>query len=542
MTATPNTNPDTEMNPSCLQDQSGTIALLSDPSTYRSGTESAPDVVDLIETHGAMVFLAGDHAYKIKKAVAFPFMDFSTLAKRHAICARELEINRTFAPDLYLGLVAVTRESDGTLALGGGGAPVEWAVHMKRFAQDQLLSSIAEDGPPGALDRALLETLADTIAEAHGQAPGRKISDGDARTGAVVDQLRTFFDDPELHKMLEPAIGAADLATLRAGLARQFEEARYGLKLRGRHGYVRRCHGDLHLGNIVMLDGRPTPFDALEFDENLATIDTLYDLAFLLMDLDERGLKQEANIVLNRYLAQTGELIDLFGLTLLPLFLSLRAGVRALVLLTQGRQRRGSEKADLVAKACPYIKAALRTLDPPAPRLIAIGGLSGTGKTTLARSLASGIGAAPGAVVLRSDVERKTQHGVAETDRLDEAAYSKAASARVFDALCQKAYTAVKAGHAVIVDAVYLRADERTAIEKMADRAGVAFQGLWLNADRDIMADRVATRTRDASDATPEIVDLQRKRGTGPVAWTPINAGHDPGCTLEQAKAVLGVG
>ncbi len=511
-----------------LQDQSDVIALLSDADSYAP----RPDAVTVIETHGAMVFLAGGEAYKIKKPVRFSYMDFSTLEKRHRICAREVALNRAFAPDLYRGLVAVTREADGRLTLDGAGEPVEWAVHMKRFDQDQLLSAVAaRDG----LDTGLMVRLADAVAASHGRVPETRVDRADVRIEAVVRQLSDFFSASD------SADDRFDTEAFRARLGEHLEAARYGLKLRGRRGFVRRCHGDLHLGNIVALDGQPVLFDALEFNEDMATIDTLYDLAFLLMDLDERGLRQQANIVLNRYLARTGELIDLFGLCTLPLLLACRAGIRALVLLTRAGQTAGPEQAGKHAAARRYLDAALGYLEPAPARLIAIGGLSGTGKTTLACALAPAVGAAPGAVVLRSDVERKAMHGVEETERLGPEAYERPVSVKVFDALCQKAHTVLKAGHSVVVDAVYLRATERAAIEQVAERTGVAFQGLWLNAARDVMVERVANRTGDASDATPEIVDLQVTLGTGPVAWLPVNAGGDPASTLEQAKKVLGV-
>ena len=282
---------------------------------------------------------------------------------------------------------------------------------------------------------------------------------------------------------------------------------------RARAGFVRRAHGDLHLGNLCLWQGRPVPFDALEFDEDLATIDLGYDLAFLLMDIEARADRAAANRVLNRYVARSGDVALTRGL---PLWLSCRAMVRAHVLARLGR-----------AEAARYLAVAEAALDPPPPCLVAIGGLQGTGKTTLARALAPALGAAPGALILRSDEIRKRLAGCAPEDRLPPDAYTRAATAAVYAALEQGLATALAAGHAAIADAVFLDPAERARIEAIATGAGVTFRGLWLEAPRTVLEARLLARQGDASDADVAVLREAAARDPGPITWARLDA-SDP--------------
>jgi predicted kinase len=309
------------------------------------------------------------------------------------------------------------------------------------------------------------------------------------------------------------------------------------LNARAAAGLVRRCHGDLHLNNIVLWRGRPLLFDAMEFDEELATIDTLYDLAFLLMDLDKRNQRRIANMVLNRYLLRSGADLDLHGLEALPLFLGLRAAIRAVVTAERAQQ----EPAEIGDRdrqtARDYLNSANAYLAPVAPRLIVVGGLSGTGKSTLARALAPELGPAPGAVHLRSDLERKRLHGVAETVRLAPDAYTQGASDAVYAVLYEKARNVLTARHTVIVDAVFAKLEERVKIEAVAVELGVRFLGVWLTARPEELVGRVATRRGDASDATPDIVRRQLDWHVDPLpeTWKELDASGSPEETLQNA-------
>jgi aminoglycoside phosphotransferase family enzyme/predicted kinase len=508
-------------------DQAEVIAFLADPASYAA----APERVERHETHGALVFLAGDEAWKIKRAVHFPYMDLSTLEKRKAICERELEINRRTAPEMYLCCTPITRRRDGGLAFGGDGEPVEWAVRMRRFDQSALLSRIADAGP---LPPALARDLADAIYASHGAAPPTA-AEGAARFGRLIASVSQTLAG------VAGALGAGRLKQLDERIAAQMHRAAAILDERAAAGSVRRCHGDLHLNNIVLWQGRPVLFDALEFDDDLATIDTLYDLAFLLMDLDIRRQRAAANVVLNRYLWRSGAELDLRGLKALPLFLGLRSAIRAMVTAERAAQQRGRAQARRRDEANRYLDAALAFLAPPPPQLIAVGGLSGTGKSTLARALAPDVGPLPGAVHLRSDLERKSLFGVDEMTRLGSDAYSRAAGDKVYAILCEKMQHVLAAGHAGIVDAVFARPEERAGIERIAANLGICFRGLWLEAQPDVLLARVAGRSGDASDATPDVVHQQLAYETGAFspAWTRVDASASPCATVEKARKAL---
>ena len=509
-------------------DQAAVIAFLADPSAYAGVAQ-----VDRLETHGNLVFLAGADAWKIKRAMRFPYMDFSTLEKRRVACEREVEVNRQLAPGLYLGCVPITRSAGGGLAFGGDGDIVEWAVHMCRFDQAALLSSIAD---AGGMDAGLVKAVADAVYDSHRDAPSVTMASG---TTQIADLLASICGS----LARSDAFASQDTGRLSRHAHEQLGRASATLDRRAKAGCVRRCHGDLHLGNIVVWQGRPMLFDAIEFDETIATIDTLYDLAFLFMDLCRHRQWQAANVVLNRYLWRSQNDLDLAGLQALPLFLGLRAGIRAMVTVDRAAQedRRPAEEDRERARA--HLHAALEYLAPRPPQLVAVGGLSGTGKSTLAAALAPELGPAPGAVHLRSDLERKTMFGVAETVRLSAEAYSAEASRSVYDVLCRKARLALAAGQSVVVDAVYARPDERSAIEGLASDLGVPFRGLWLTAAGDELAARVAARRNDASDATPEFVARQLTWDTGVLspAWATLDASAGPGETLRRAMEMLGL-
>ena len=509
------------------REQEEVVAFLGDPASY-SGVRR----VERFETHGNLVFLAGSEAWKIKRAVRFPYMDFSTLEKRHAACIREVEINRRFASALYVGCVPIARSPDGKLAFGSGKDIVEWAVHMRRFDQSALLSHIArQTGVSNDLARA----LADVVHEAHERAERVSQSSGSEPLRELVTSISAGLS--------KSGIACPELGGLARGLSKQISGSAATLDERAAAGFVRRCHGDLHLANIVMWEGRPALYDAIEFDEAVATIDTLYDLAFLLMDLDRHNQRPAANIVLNRYLWQSGMPLDLQGLIAMPLFLALRAAIRAMVTADRAAQEDREGRDTDLEKARHYLRAALGYLELAPPQLVAVGGLSGTGKTTLAASLAPWLGRAPGAIHLRTDLERKRLAGVGELDRLPESAYSPEARKRIYDVLHEKARLVLAMGHSVLVDAVFAEQDARQAIQALARDVGAPFHGIWLHANPEKLLERVAARRNDASDATPEVVRGQLQSDPGPFSaeWTAVDAGGTLAETLGRARAAIGV-
>jgi aminoglycoside phosphotransferase family enzyme/predicted kinase len=491
--------------------QQAIVQLLSRPDSY---PHEAGDM-NRIETHAAIVFLAGEFAYKLKRAIKLPYLDFSTVEKRRIALQREFEINSRAAPEIYLSVLPVTRaRGPQGYEIGGTGEAADWLLVMRRFDQEALLDTMASKGK---LDCGHLTALADTIEHFHRQAPrmtsagfARALDEAAANAGAALCSL------------------AADKIGLHAapyiGMLREQLEARTALiNERERDGFVRRCHGDLHLKNIVLWQGHPTLFDAIEFDEKLATIDVLYDLAFLLMDLWHRGLRQQANLILN-HCFQRAAMRELAGLALLPLFLSLRAAIRAMTAVHGlGVQQQASEPA-LASAIKSYAALAARLLAPGPPSLVAIGGISGTGKTSAAREAAALIGAVPGALILRTDVERKVMQGVALDSPLPRDSYAPEARDEVYRRVFKKAETVLNAGHSVIVDAVFPAQGARTLLCELAHRTNANFWGFWLEADPSIVRQRIRARSGGASDADITVAEAQLRTVMPPEGWIKVDA------------------
>lgn len=499
------------------------FGFLGDPETY------AGSRVIRYDTHAAAVFLAGDRALKIKRAVRFPFLDYSTLEKRKIACSAEIAVNRRFAPQLYRGIVAITRERDGRLAVGGEGRRVEWAVDMARFDESQTLDHIADRGEFS--DR-LAERLALTIAALHEASEPAPAAAWIAAVADYVDQNSAALrEHPSLF-----APSQVDELDRRAREA--LRKLRPLLVGRGDRGLIRRGHGDLHLGNIVRLGEEPVAFDAIEFDAVVASGDVLYDLAFPLMDLIERDLAGPANLLLNGYL-QASRRDDDDGLAALPFFMSLRAAIRAKVTAARLAKASDQQRSAIARDATRYFTLALDLLRPATPAIICTAGLSGTGKSVLARALALHLPPPPGAILLRSDVARKNLYGVGETEHLPPDAYRPEVTARIYDHLAERSARIAQAGYSVIVDAVFASPSEREAIETVARGARVGFCGLFLTADLDTRIRRVQARKADASDADAAVVRQQEHYDIGAMTWTIVDASGSPANTLDAARRHL---
>ena len=494
--------------PMVAENQSAVIGFLASAASHGGGT------VTRIDTHSAIVFLAGNRAWKLKRAVQYDYLDFSTVERRRVACEDELRLNRRTAPTLYRGVSPVVRQADGALAIGGPGVAVDWLVEMNRFDEDQLFDRLAARRELG-LDQ--MRPLAEAIAQFHAGAQPRPDHGGRAGMTWVVNGNAEGFAG-----FGASVLDSATCERVTDEALRVIERQAALLEIRRAGGLVRQCHGDLHLRNIVLLDGRPTLFDAIEFNDEIACTDVLYDLAFLLMDFWRRQLPRHANAVWNAYLAETG---DHSGLCLLPLFLSCRAAVRAKTSATAAwLQENPGPKRELECAARDYLTMAHRLLHPPPPSIAAIGGFSGTGKSTLALALAPGIGAAPGAVVLRSDEVRKRICGMAPLERLGPEGYTPAVSQRVYAALAAQAGAIARAGCSVIADAVYARPADRKAIEQVAIDAGVPFLGTWLEAPEPLLLERVRHRAADASDAAANVLRMQHTEGAGRITWQRLDA------------------
>jgi len=491
------------------------IAALREPARYAH----AVDRVDLLQTHISCILLAGDFAYKIKKPVDLGFLNFSTLDARRYYCEEELRLNRRTAPALYLDVVGIGGSADAPV-LGGGGPAIEYALRMRRFAQEDLLDRIARRG---ALVPQHIDALARGIAAFHARI---------ARAGAAPG-----FGDPE--RILAPALqnfeqllplaGAkgdiAQLARLRDWTAREHAALAATFAARKRDGWVRECHGDLHLGNIALLDGVPTAFDGIEFNADFRWIDVMSEIAFLVMDLLDHGLARLAFRFLNAYLEASG---DYAGLRVLRFYLVYRALVRAKVSGLRAHQSgvAAREKSDVEHEHRRYLHLAERLAAPRHAALLIMHGLSGSGKTTIAQGLAEALGA----VRLRSDVERKRLHGLDAQARsgsaLDAGLYAPAAGERTYARLAALAREVLAARYPVIVDATFLRRVERERFAVLAREAGATFLIADCAAPAPTLRARVAARERDATDASEAgVAVLERQLATAePLAAD--EAGH----------------
>jgi len=496
--------------------QEKVFAFLTNPATH-------PDV-RRIDTHAASVFLEGTRALKIKRAVRFPYLDYSTLMKRKAACDEEMKINRPFAPQIYRRVVPITQSDDGSLSIDGDGLPVEYAIEMTRFDERQTIDHLAEAGEP---DRDLVDAVADAIEASHGVSPL-------APTEPWIKSIPTFIEDNTAAFRTAACFSASDVADLEAASQSAFSGVRELLKERGRRGYVRRCHGDLHLANIVQIEHKPVLFDAIEFDAAIASVDVLYDLAFPMMDFIRYERHAAANALLNRYLNQASiEHCD--ALAALPLFMSLRAAIRAKVLLARFDPV-SRQDPNVMRSAREYFELACRLIHPATPTLVAIGGLSGTGKSVLAHAIAPDVMPLPGAIVLRSDVLRKQHFQMNKTDRLPANAYQPRITEHIYETLVQRATRILIQGHSVVVDAVFAREAERTAIREAALKQGIRFVGNFLTTDLATRQSRVGRRQGDASDATPEIAGLQEQYDLGAIDWDVIDASGTPEQTLKKCQ------
>jgi aminoglycoside phosphotransferase family enzyme/predicted kinase len=452
---------------------------------------------EVVETSCARVFLTGDRAWKIKRPVDLGFLDFSTLGKRKWALDRELDLNRRWSGDIYRAVRAVTRERGG-LAIGGAGEAVEWLLEMRRFDPRAVLAE-----RPEALNPARADDLGRLIARFHIDAPLAPEADFGAY-GYTVDA-----NEGPLTRAAPPLDLAMVARVIRATKAGR-DALTPLLEVRRTEGFARLAHGDLHLGNILLEDGHPLPFDCIEFSQVLGRMDVLYDAAFPIMDLVVRGQPAAANRLLNAYLDEAARgfppsLWD--GMRALPQFLAVRACVRAHVVAHQNE----------AAAARAYLAAAESFLTLPAPRLTAVGGLSGSGKTWEAARLAAR--EAPGAVILRSDLIRKRLWNGAPLERLPAAAYAPAEDERVHREMFNIARRVLAAGWPVILDATFLDPARRTEVEALAAGLGVPFEGLWLDVPPEVLRARVAARTGDASDADLDVLERQLARGPGRVTW-----------------------
>ncbi len=482
-------------------EQAALVAALRNPACYPHPAGQ----VEVIETHVSYVLLSGAYAYKIKKAVALGFLDFGTLARRRFFCEEELRLNRRLAPELYLAVVAITGPPDAPQFAANGEA-IEYAVQMIRFPQEALLD---RQLAAGCLSPNVIDQLADQLADFHERA---ERAPPDRRSGspeAVWEPIAQNF--AQLGDQLSGAAHRARLADLEAWSRRRFSQLADLLATRLRDGWIRECHGDLHLGNIVRTGAGLRIFDCIEFDPGLRWIDVLNEIAFLTMDLAERGRADYGHRLLNRYLEAMG---DYRGLPLLAFYTVYRALVRAKVAAIRASQENPADRVAELANCDQYLNCAAKATLPRNPRLLLMHGLAGSGKSWLAQQLLERLGA----LRIRSDVERKRLCGLPALARSDSAVgdgiYDTAATTATYDRLVELAGDILAAGYPVLVDAASLKVWQRAAFRDLAAARGVPFVILDCTAPEAVLRSRLASRQAaggDASEADQAVLAYQMR-------------------------------
>ena len=480
-----------------LQQQEQLVQSLLNPGCY----DPPPETVTVMETHISWVLLVGDFAWKLKKAVNFGFLDFSTLEKRRFYCGEELRLNRRFAPDLYLDVVAIIG-SPAQPEFGGSGEALEYAVKMRRFPQAGLMSRIADNHQ---LDAGHVDEIITLVTGMHAQA-GQVVTDPEA--GSPED-IRHWIDENFTHirhARLEP-LQQQLLDELDHWCQDTFAACRELLGSRRQEGYVRECHGDLHLGNLALVHQQITPFDCIEFNPRLRWIDVMSEVAFLVMDIQERSYPVLAYRFLNGYLQHSG---DYAGLRLLNYYLVYRALVRAKVAVLRSGQTDLDAAGQLAARAdfAAYLELAVQYARPRPRAIIITHGVSGSGKSWWSGRLSGQLGA----IRVRSDIERKRLFGyrpdAATASAIDTGIYTAEAGLRTYERLAELARQVIDAGFPAIVDAAFLKRAERDRFKDLADKLGVPCVVLHCEASVDVLRARLDKRQAHGNDPSEAGIDV----------------------------------
>ncbi len=473
------------------------IDALLDPSVY----DHAVDKIELMETHISWIILTGDFVYKIKKPVNFGFLDFSTLAKRKHFCLEELRLNRRFSPELYLDVISITGSEDLPL-MNGEGEAIEYAVKMKQFPSESLLIVMLDCGN---LREPHIDQLARVIADFHMKA---SIAEDESEFGTVASVVQPVMENFHQirHQIKDPAL-LSKLDILEKWSTRTSDKLEPIFRKRKQEGYIRECHGDLHLGNIILLNEKVTLFDCLEFNEKLRWIDVLSEIAFLVMDLEDHQRPDLGRRLLNKYLEQTG---DYSSLSVLQYYKVYRAMVRAKVnALRLGQADMNQQQIDTVLEECKaYIDLCSEYITDHKPVLIIMHGFSASGKTTISQFILEALPV----LRIRSDVERKRLHGYKSTDStrsgIDSGIYDQKSSQQTYDHLLKLSEEILLAGMSVIVDAAFLQSGQRQKFSKLASILNVPFRIIDCHAERSILEQRITDRQMHGSDASEATLDI----------------------------------
>jgi len=490
--------------------------------------------VSVIETHVSWVLLSPERVWKIKKPVDLGFLDFSTLRKRHFYCDEEVRLNRRTAPGIYLGVSPISGTEDAP-RLDDASAPIEYAVVMRRFDDSRQFDRLIA---AHRLDEHHVARLARAVADFHAGIAGAGVPEHLGTAAAVSGAALANFD--AMSALVDDPADATLLCTLQAWTSLETDRLHDAFEARRDRGFVRECHGDLHLANIFD-DGRhAVPFDCLEFNPSLRWIDTMADIAFTIMDLANSGEHKLADLLLNEYLTHTG---DYGGLLVLRYYLVYRALVRAKVAAIRGSQVGGSHRIE--RNECRhYLQLADHLSEARPCGIVLMCGFSGTGKTTVARQLAADLDA----VHVRSDVERKRLFGLGPLASSHEAGldiYTEAATGRTFSATAEAAARCLDAGYPVIVDATFTRQRLRRKFQLLAQRYAVPFVVVETIAREGTVRERLEARYNDASEARFDEYLGQRAAFEAPTAdesatWIRVDTEAATGNTADRVRTLLG--
>lgn len=476
------------------------IATMLKPEVYEHPVKH----IELIETHISWVILTGDFAYKIKKPVNFGFLDFSTLEKRHSCCLNELRLNRRLAAAIYLEVVAISGTPDRPV-LAAHGEAFEYAVKMAQFPQSAQLDFMLA---AGKLKSEHMNAIAAMVAEFHQRIARADDSMAYGNSDVIYQPVAENFCQIREHLDITPY--ARTLAELESWSQAAFDQLQSVFAQRKRDGFVRECHGDMHLRNLVWLENGPTAFDCIEFNADLRWIDVISEVAFLVMDLQDRQQPQLASRFLNSYLEATG---DYAGLAVMPFYLCYRAVVRAKVDALRLAQTNltNEQRQQTRAEFASYLRLASTYTQKSAAKLIIMRGLSASGKSTVSRQLVD----AMGMIRIRSDVERKRLFSVSldpeikASSNIDASIYSASASSQTYAKLAELARQVINSGFSVIVDAVFLKQEQRQPFQQLAERSGAAYLILEISAPEAILRQRISEKRHDVSDADLAVLEHQ---------------------------------
>lgn len=511
-----------------IHNQEEIINALLNPRIYPTSWHVKE--VTVRQSHIALLFLAGDYVFKLKRALLLPELDFSTPQKRRIACVHEMRRSTIYAPHLVVSVRSVRKLPSGRICIGGkAGTEIDTLLVMRRLKEDEMLTTHVAQGK---LDRFEVMDLAEQLADLHNKA---KLF----RTKWGMDDIRkVILENESVLSCFPPTIfNRKKLKQLTQNSLSVLSHNERLIALRQKSGHIRKCHGDLLLSNIARHENKYLFFSPIEYNDSWDCIDTLYDLSYLLMDFEMRGIRRLSNMLFNHYLAYTN---DMTGYPLLPLYQSMRAAIRAGICAKKSALLKGKDKENALKQAQQYFLLAYHFLSGSRPILIACGGLSGSGKSRIAREIGGKLNPAPGAVILRDDIVKKQMSGCALDEHPDHIPDTPAYEKVVYDVLRQQTRTALSAGSCVIVDALFYNPNEREAIENLARELNIPFIGIWVDAPLDVRTERVMSRKRNPSDVRDRSeLERQLRLETGTVTWHQINSDQAREDTINAALDIL---